>query len=104
MVQYYGRARMRTGSVNRNQGKATGSASSTGSTATIRRNVSRRVNSMARIGCTDANGVATGERQVVNSDGYVTCVANTRFLLIPKAPKSRSSAGGVHVLAGAKRR
>ena len=104
MVQYYGRARMRTGSVNRNQGKASGSASSTGSTASIRRNVSRRVNNMARVGCTDANGVANKKRQVVSNDGTVSCVVNTGFLLIPKAPKSRSSAGGVHVLSGVKRR
>ena len=104
MVQYYGRARMRTGSVNRNQGKASGSVSSTGSTATIRRNVSRRVNNMARVGCVvqwGSNGRKAGSTMM---EILRPVFPTSGFLLIPQAPKSRASAGGVYVLAGSRRR
>jgi hypothetical protein len=103
MVKYYGRARQRTGAVNRNQPglKKPGCVTGAGRPTWISRYIKQRVNCNARVGCVNTNGVLTGKLQIF-SNGKATCVTNTGFQLIPKAPRSRGCAGGVHRLSDQK--
>jgi len=100
MVKYYGRARQRTGSVNRNQPglKMQGCVTGAGRPSWISRYIKNRVNCNARVGCVNANGTPTNTRQVFTATLAVNCVANQGYLLIPKAPASRGCAGGVYML------
>jgi len=100
MVKYYGRARQRTGSVNRNQPglKMAGCVTGGGRPSWVSRYIRSRVNCNARVGCVDAAGIPTGFRQVIDARGCLHCVNNTQYLLIPKAPRSRGCAGGVYML------
>ena len=102
MVKYYGRARQRTGSVNRNQPglKMQGTLSRTGSLISSWRIHQTRVNGNAAVGCVNPTTRApTGQRRVLNKATLTaTCVPNSGFLLIPQAPRSRGCAGGVYML------
>jgi hypothetical protein len=99
MVKYYGRARQRTGSVNRNQPglKMQGCVTGGGRPSWVSRYIKQRVNCNARVGCVDANGNVIG-RQNIDKKLCYTCVPNSKYLLIPKAPTSRGCAGGVYML------
>ena len=61
MVRYYGRARQRTGAVNRNQPglKRAGCITGAGRPTWVGRYIRNRVNCNARVGCVDANGNKT---------------------------------------------
>jgi hypothetical protein len=106
MVRYYGRARQRTGSVNRNQPglKMQGTLSRTGALISSWRIHQTRVNGNARVGCVDSHGRPTGQRRVLDKVTLQPrCVSNgtasnPRYLLIPQAPRSRGCAGGVYML------
>ena len=100
MVKYYGRARQRTGAVNRNQPglKMQGCVTGGGRPSWVSRYINNRVNCNARVGCVDANGNLIGTRQVIDKKLCFTCVPNHGYLLIPKAPTSRGCAGGVYML------
>ena len=100
MVKYYGRARQRTGAVNRNQPglKMQGCVTGGGRPSWISRYIKNRVNCNARVGCVDANLNLLGTRQVFDATLAVTCVPRQGYLLIPKAPASRGCAGGVYML------
>ena len=102
MVKYYGRARQRTGSVNRIQPglKMQGCVTGGGRPSWVSRYITRRVNCNARVECVDANFRGTGLRRVLPIQDPATpiCVANNGFLLIPHAPPSRQCAGGVYLL------
>uniref|UniRef100_A0A6C0EPB9 Uncharacterized protein n=1 Tax=viral metagenome TaxID=1070528 RepID=A0A6C0EPB9_9ZZZZ len=105
MVRYYGRARQRTGSVNRNQPglKMQGCVTGAGRPSWISRYIKNRVNCNARVGCVDANGNLTGKVKVWDANGISSCASNgtasnPRHLLIPQAPRSRGCAGGVYML------
>lgn len=100
MVKYYGRARQRTGAVNRNQPglKMQGCVTGAGRPSWLSRYIKQRVNCNARVGCVDANGNLTGKVKVWAATGKTSCAANPGFLLIPQAPKSRGCAGGVYML------
>jgi len=82
MVKYYGRARQRTGAVNRNQPglKMQGCVTGAGRPSWLSRYINTRVKCNARVGCVD---------QITRDHG---------FLLIPQAPRSRGCAGGVYML------
>jgi hypothetical protein len=99
MVKYYGRARQRTGAVNRIQPglKMQGTFPRTGRLISTWRVHQSRVNGNVAVGCA-VNGVATGQRRVFDEKLCVTCVTNatTRFLLVTQAPASRQCAGGVN--------
>ena len=99
MVKYYGRARQRTGAVNRIQPglKMQGCVTGGGRPSWVSRYINNRVNCNARVGCVDANGNITG-RQNIDKKLCFTCVPNHGYLLIPKAPTSRGCAGGVYML------
>ena len=101
MVKYYGRARQRTGAVNRNQPglKMAGCVNGGGRPSWVSRYITNRVNCNARVGCVDPiTLIPTGRRQVFDATGNAMCIANSGFLLIPKAPRSRGCAGGVYML------
>ena len=102
MVKYYGRARQRTGSVNRNQPglKMQGCVTGAGRPSWVSRYINNRVNCNARVGCVDPQSPKLlGTRQVFDFDiGHAQCIANQGYLLIPKAPASRGCAGGVYML------
>ena len=100
MVKYYGRARQRTGAVNRNQPglKMAGCVTGRGRPSWVTRYINNRVNCNARVGCVDGNGLPTGQRQTFTFDGHAQCIGNQGYLLIPKAPASRGCAGGVYML------
>jgi len=100
MVRYYGRARQRTGSVNRNQPglKMSGCVTGAGRPTWVSRYIKRRVNCNARVGCVDADGNPTGDRRVYDATGLSSCAAKDGHLLIPQAPRSRGCAGGVYML------
>ena len=102
MVKYYGRARQRTGAVNRNQPglKMQGCVTGAGRPSWLSRYINTRVKCNARVGCVDQiTRAPTGQRRVLNKVTLqATCVANHGFLLIPQAPRSRGCAGGVYML------
>ena len=107
MVKYYGRARQRTGAVNRNQPglKMQGCVTGAGRPSWISRYIKYRVNCNARVGCTDPiTNRPLGTRRVLNKATLQpSCVSNgtasnPKHLLIPQAPKSRGCAGGVYML------
>jgi hypothetical protein len=97
MVKYYGRARQRTGAVNRNQPglKQQGCVTGGGRPCWVTRYMRRRVNCNARVGCVNSSGRLNGQLQIF-VNGQTRCVANTNYRLIPKAPRSRGCAGGVY--------
>ena len=102
MVKYYGRARQRTGSVNRIQPglKMAGCVTGGGRPSWVSRYIKNRVNCNARVGCVTATGGRTNQRRVIpiQDPGTPICVANNGYLLIPHAPPSRQCAGGVYML------
>lgn len=101
MVKYYGRARQRTGSVNRNQPglKMAGCVTGAGRPSWVSRYIKNRVNCNARVGCVDpVTLIPTGKLQVYDAKQCVHCVNNTQYLLVSKAPRSRGCAGGVYML------
>ena len=101
MVKYYGRARQRTGAVNRNQPglKMQGCVTGAGRPSWISRYITNRVNCNARVGCVNPQTRnLLGTRQTFTFDGHAQCIANQGFLLIPQAPRSRGCAGGVYML------
>jgi len=67
MVKYYGRARQRTGSVNRNQPglKQAGCVTGRGRPSWVSRYITRRVNCNARVGCVTAAGTLNGQLRVM---------------------------------------
>ena len=95
MVKYYGRAKQRTGSVNRNQPglKRQGVMGSGGKPRFLTRHINNRVNANAKTGCVE-NGKLTG-KLLIFSNGEQICADNEGYQLIPKAPRSRACAGGV---------
>ena len=97
MVKYYGRARQRTGAVNRIQPglKQSGIRPRNGTLISSWSIQQRRVNANIRMGCVDANGNLTGQRRNIDDKLCVTCVANSGFALVKPAPRSRGCAGGV---------
>jgi len=103
MVKYYGRARQRTGAVNRIQPglKMQGTFPRTGRLISTWRVHQSRVNGNVAVGCV-VNGVATDRRRVFDAKLCVTCVNNRNalgqasYLLVAKAPASRQCAGGVN--------
>jgi len=100
MVKYYGRARQRTGSVNRNQPglKMQGCVTGGGRPSWVSRYIKNRVNCNAKVGCVDLNGRANGLLRTFDAKLCVHCVSNNNYFLIPKAPRSRGCAGGVYML------
>ena len=101
MVKYYGRARQRTGSVNRNQTgvKQAGCVTGRGRPSWVSRYITRRVNCNARVGCVTAAGTLNGQLRVMQKwDLQTSCVANRGFQLIARAPRSRGCAGGVYMI------
>lgn len=102
MVKYYGRARQRTGSVNRNQPglKMQGTLPRTGSLISSWRIHQTRVAGNAAVGCVDPiTRAPTGQHRVLDKVTLqASCVANKGFLLIPQAPRSRGCAGGVYMM------
>ena len=108
MVLYYGRARQRTGAVNRIQPRL----KMGGLLGTVRAPISswriqqRRVRPNA-VGCTattrvDSGTAGVGKRRVFDKKLCVTCVSNTTstgkpiIFLALAAPASRQCAGGVN--------
>ena len=108
MVKYYGRARQRTGSVNRNQPglKMSGSAPSIGRQGYIIAKMARRVQAHAVVECVSGSRQLASQRlgtqrkympRANAPDGHSVCVApDPGALLIPAAPNSRQCAGGVN--------
>ena len=103
MVKYYGRARQRTGAINRNQPglKQQGCVTGVSRPSWVSRYITRRVNCNARVGCVNSSGRLNGQLQIF-VNGQTQCVANTKYRLVPKTPRSNGCAGGVHRLSGQK--
>ena len=105
MVKYYGRARQRTGSVNRVQSglKMSGCPATMGMRLSSVRAVQKKVNCNIRVGCVDpVTQTMTGRMRRYFNHQPPTCVsnANTGFVLRAAAPKSRQAAGGIYLLSG----
>ena len=104
MVRYNGRARLRTGAVNRIQPglKQSGLRPRNGTLISSFRVHQRRVNGNVAVGCVDANGAPNGLRRTFDKKLCVFCVNNTNsagkpmYLLKARAPASRQCAGGVN--------
>jgi len=104
MVKYYGRARQRTGSVNRNQPglKMSGTSPSIGRTGWLANKMARRVQGNIAVGCVTGNrqlaSQVTGlQRRYVGANPTPQCVTRSPgALLVPAAPNSRQAAGGVN--------
>ena len=100
MVKYYGRARQRTGAVNRIQPglKMQGSYNRTGHLISTWRIHQSRVNENVAVGCVNASGSITGQRVIDKATLKVTCLSGNPEgrLLVPQAPASRQCAGGVN--------
>jgi len=104
MVKYYGRARQRTGAVNRIQPglKMAGLRPKNGTLISSVRIQQNRVNGNIGVGCVDAQGNPTGKRRTFDKKLCVFCVNNTStdgkplYLLKAAAPASRQCAGGVN--------
>ena len=103
MVLYYGRAKQRTGSVNRNQPglKMSGVVSGIGRAGWLVNKMSKRVAGNIAVECVTGNrqlaSQATGlQRKYVGSNPTPQCVTRSPgALLVPAAPRSRQAAGGV---------
>jgi hypothetical protein len=97
MVRYHGRARQMV-NVNRVQAgqKMAGLRVRNGHLISSWRIQQTRINGNIKVGCVNATGGLTGQRRFINKKGCVSCIANTGYLLVPQAPRSRQCAGGVN--------